>query len=69
MRNLFTLKKYFARYKTKLFLGFLFIILSNIGSVYVPILLKDSINELDHNAETIKNLKDSIRYVLQMNLR
>ena len=61
MRNLFTLKKYFARYKTKLFLGFLFIILSNIGSVYVPILLKDSINELDHNAETIKNLKDSIK--------
>ena len=61
MRNLFTLKKYFARYKTKLFLGFLFIILSNIGSVYVPILLKDSINELDHNAETIKNIKDSIK--------
>ena len=60
MRNLFTLKKYFARYKTKLFLGFLFIILSNIGSVYVPILLKDSINELDYNTTTIKSLKDSI---------
>jgi ATP-binding cassette subfamily B protein len=49
MRNLYTLKKYFARYKKKLFLGFIFILLSNAGSVYVPLLLKDSINALQQN--------------------
>jgi ATP-binding cassette subfamily B protein len=49
MRNLYTLKKYFARYKKKLFLGFIFILLSNAGSVYVPLLLKDSINALQEN--------------------
>ena len=46
MKNLFTLKKYFVRYKKKLFWGFIFIILSNIGTVYVPLLLKDSIDAL-----------------------
>ena len=49
MRNLYTLKKYFARYKKKLFLGFVFILLSNAGTVYVPLLLKDSINALQQN--------------------
>ncbi len=33
----------------KLFLGFIFIILSNIGTVYVPLLLKDSIDALQKN--------------------
>jgi len=49
MKNLYTLKKYFVRYKKKLFWGFVFILLSNIGTVYVPILLKDSINALEKN--------------------
>jgi ATP-binding cassette subfamily B multidrug efflux pump len=49
MRNLYTLKKYFAHYKKKLFLGFVFILLSNAGTVYVPLLLKDSINALQQN--------------------
>jgi len=48
MRNLYTLKKYFAKYKKKLFWGFLFIVLSNIGTVYVPLLLKDAINSLQN---------------------
>jgi ATP-binding cassette subfamily B multidrug efflux pump len=52
LKNLYTLKKYFARYKKKLFLGFLFIILSNIGTVYVPLLMKDSIDALQKNATT-----------------
>ncbi len=46
MENLFTLKKYFARYKKKLILGIIFIILSNAGTVYVPILVKNAINHL-----------------------
>ena len=46
MKNLFTLKKYFARYKKKVILGIIFIILSNAGTVYVPILVKNAINHL-----------------------
>jgi ATP-binding cassette, subfamily B, multidrug efflux pump len=46
MKNLFTLKKYFARYKKKMIWGFIFIILSNIGSVYIPLFVKDAINDL-----------------------
>lgn len=51
-RNLLYLKKYFIRYKKTLLLGILFIILSNIGSVYVPILIKDGINSLKENINT-----------------
>jgi ATP-binding cassette subfamily B multidrug efflux pump len=47
MKNLFTLKKYFVRYKKKLFRGFVFILLSNAGTVYVPLLIKDAINALE----------------------
>ncbi len=46
MKNLYTLKKYFAVYKVKLFWGFIFILLSNAGAVYIPLLLKNGINEL-----------------------
>jgi ATP-binding cassette, subfamily B, multidrug efflux pump len=58
MKNLFTLKKYFIRYKKKLFLGFIFILLSNIGSVYVPLLLKDSIDDIQLQANQVKVLDD-----------
>lgn len=50
MKNLLTLKKYFAVYKRKLFWGFIFIVLSNAGSLYIPILIKDAINELQKSA-------------------
>lgn len=46
MKNLLTLKKYFVKYKSKLLWGFIFILFSNAGMVYIPILLKDSINLL-----------------------
>ncbi len=60
MKNLFTLKKYFVRYKKKLFFGIIFIILSNIGSVYIPLLLKDSIDTLQSKANQEETIKDSI---------
>jgi ATP-binding cassette subfamily B protein len=47
MKNLYKLKKYFARYKKKLFLGIIFIVLSNAGSVYIPLLVKDAVNAID----------------------
>ena len=47
MINLLKLKKYFARYKKKLFLGIIFIILSNAGSVYIPLVVKNAINAID----------------------
>jgi len=56
MKNLYTLKKYFVRYKKKLLFGMLFIILSNLGTVYVPLFLKDAINGLQNNITTEKLL-------------
>lgn len=50
MKNLFTLKKYFIKYKKKLALGFIFIILSDVTAVYVPLIMKDSIDALQKNA-------------------
>ncbi len=54
MNNLLTLKKYFVKYKKKLFWGLLFILLSNIGSIYVPLILKDAINDLQKNVAANK---------------
>ena len=63
MKNLFTLKKYFYKYKTKLFWGILFILISNAGTVYVPILLKDSINELQKNISSARLLEYALLIV------
>ncbi len=46
MKNLRSLKKYFARYKAALISGVIFIIISNLFSVYVPLIIKDSLNDL-----------------------
>ena len=48
MKSLKTLNKYFLRYKTRLVLGVLFILCSNAAQVYIPILLKDSIDALQN---------------------
>lgn len=52
MRNLFSLKKYFIKYKRKLAWGMIFIVLSNVGMVYVPLLLKDAVNILQEKLST-----------------
>lgn len=57
MQNLWTLKKYFLRYKKKLFLGFLFILLSNVGTVYVPLIIKDAVDSLSSNVTSEQLLK------------
>ncbi len=49
MKSLLYLNKYFAKYKLRLALGFLFILLSNSAQVYIPILLKESIDALRTN--------------------
>jgi ATP-binding cassette subfamily B protein len=56
MRNLLSLKKYFLRYKKKLAWGFLFIILSDIGTVYIPLLMRNAVNDLQQNINTSKLL-------------
>jgi ATP-binding cassette subfamily B protein len=63
MRALLKLKKYFARYKTTIYLGFLFIFLSNITSVYVPLFIRDGIDELRRNLSTPALLKYAILIV------
>lgn len=57
MKNLLTLKKYFVKYKIKLLWGILFILVSNAATVYLPILLKDSINTLQKDATSEKLLQ------------
>jgi ATP-binding cassette subfamily B protein len=49
MGSLSYLNKYFKRYKTKILLGIIFILISNVTQVYIPILLKDSIDALQSN--------------------
>jgi ATP-binding cassette subfamily B multidrug efflux pump len=58
LKNLYTLKKYFVRYKKKLLFGFIFIFLSNIGTVYVPLLMKDSIDALQSQEKQVKTLNE-----------
>ncbi|MEN8193681.1 MAG: ABC transporter ATP-binding protein [Bacteroidota bacterium] len=49
MVRLFTLNKYFMHYKGKLALGVLFILISDITQVYIPLLLKKSIDAIQNN--------------------
>lgn len=63
MQNLLTLKKYFIRYKTKLFAGIIFILISNSMTVYLPILLKNSINELQKNTTSATLIKYALMIV------
>jgi ATP-binding cassette subfamily B protein len=46
MKNLFCLKKYFVRYKSKLLWGMVFMVLSDALAVYVILLSKNAINAL-----------------------
>lgn len=64
MKNLFTLKKYFIKYKSKLLLGFIFILFSNAGMVYIPILLKDTINLLQRSISEEILLKYAVLIVV-----
>jgi len=56
--NLSHLKKYFVRYKTKLVLGIIFILGSNLANVYIPINVKQGIDSLSkqHDIQVIVNL-------------
>ncbi|MCW8850952.1 MAG: ABC transporter ATP-binding protein/permease [Melioribacteraceae bacterium] len=54
MKSLKTLNKYFFKYKTKLLLGIVFILFSNAAQVYIPMILKDSIDELKNNIQLDK---------------
>lgn len=64
MQSLLSLKKYFVKYKSKLLWGFVFILASNLFAVYVPILLKDSINALERQVEYSFLIKHAILIVI-----
>lgn len=63
MKNLLTLKKYFIKHKTKLIWGILFILFSNAATVFLPILLKNSINDLQKNTTSQKLLEYALLIV------
>ncbi|GJQ62442.1 MAG: ABC transporter [Melioribacteraceae bacterium] len=54
MDKLSSLTKYFKRYKGKLGLGILFILISDVAQVYIPLLLKDSIEIIQNNGDYSK---------------
>ncbi len=60
MRSLFVLNKYFKKHQKKLILGIIFILLSDVTQVVIPIFLKDSIDLLSTNIEQ----KVLIRYAI-----
>lgn len=64
MKNLLVLKKYFLKYRNKLLLGVLFIIISNLSGVYVPILIKDGINSLNSKIDDGSLLRFGILIVV-----
>ncbi|MBK8944208.1 MAG: ABC transporter ATP-binding protein [Ignavibacteriae bacterium] len=63
MKSLLTLNKYFLKYKFTLLLGIIFILLSNAAQVYIPILLKESIDALQKNISHDLILKYSLLIV------
>lgn len=63
-RNLFHLKKYFARYKKSFMLGIVFILFSNFGQVYIPQLVKQGINVIDSGVDDGSVLKFVILIVI-----
>ena len=62
MRSLTSLTRYFKRYKSKLLLGILFILLSNAATVYIPLLLRDGIDALKANT----SMDTIIQYALMI---
>ncbi len=50
MKSLLPLKKYFLRHKNKLILGFVFILLSDVAQVMIPLFLKNGIDSLQTEA-------------------
>lgn len=64
LRNLIHLKKYLLNYKQKFILGFIFIFISNIGQIYIPMLLKNSINELQNRLDIDIIIRNAILIVL-----
>lgn len=52
MRSLSALNKYFLRYKKKLLLGILFILISNISYVVIPLFIRDGVNRLQTGSVT-----------------
>lgn len=63
MKELFSLKKYFKKYKNKLYWGFLFIFLSNISSVFVPLFIRDGVDDLRQNISSPALIKYSLLIV------
>lgn len=56
MKNLYYLNKYFWKYRGRLFMGFLFILLANIFNVYAPKLVGDGIDFLAESLSAKQNI-------------
>lgn len=63
MRGLYPLKKYFLKYKKAILSGFICIIVSNGLSVYIPLLLKESVDSLQKGADENVILRYSLAII------
>ena len=64
MRALFSLNRYFWKYRWRLLLGIVFIILTNIFGVYSPVLIGEGVNMLnDANEAYFQHIDEPEAYV------
>lgn len=63
MNSLSSLNKYFRRYKKELAAGILFIILSNSSQVFIPLLMRDSIDAIKDNFDYSEIIKYALLIV------
>jgi ATP-binding cassette subfamily B protein len=68
LKDLFTLNKYFARYKVRVLSGIAFVVLSNAFRTYNPRVIGDAIDEVVSFIKQIKSESSALDAALQTNL-
>jgi ATP-binding cassette subfamily B protein len=59
LKHLFTLNKYFVKYKSKLLLGILFVILSNVFRILQPQAIREALNRIIEFIKTDRNAQSA----------
>lgn len=59
MKHLFSLNKYFIKYKWRLLLGLIFVAISNLFAVIPPVIVRNVLDEVQHNVQSYKLIGSS----------
>ncbi|HEY8403042.1 MAG TPA: ABC transporter transmembrane domain-containing protein, partial [Flavobacteriales bacterium] len=57
MKNLLYINKYFWKYRGRLFMGIMFIVVGNLLAVYAPAIVRDGIDFLANSVQSMEKLK------------